>query len=288
MRDIAAAQGFHCKTPLNFVYCEDDAIMKKTALITGATSGLGLSYAKFFASQGYDLIITGRREQIIRENALRMRAQFQIEVEVIIVELSAVEGVDHLISKIQNRKIDVLVNNAGFGLKPAFVDTPEEDIDKMLYLQIWCVTKLTQFVLREMVQRDAGVIINISSDGAFAVMPRNVLYSSTKLYLLNFTEGLHMELAETNISVQAVCPGFIDSHFHESAGMRRDQSRKGFMEFRKPDDIVADAMKDLAKGKVVSVPGASAKVIRILVRLLPRKTFYKVSSRISKTIQSKK
>ncbi|MCA5960844.1 SDR family NAD(P)-dependent oxidoreductase [Blautia sp. RD014234] len=97
---------------------------------------------------------------------------------------------------------------------------------KMLYLQILCVTQLTHCVLKGMLQRHDGIIINISSDGAFAVMPHNVLYSSTKLYILNFTEGLHTELVGTGVHVQAVCPGFIDSHFHENAGMHMDKNKR--------------------------------------------------------------
>lgn len=250
--------------------------MKKMALITGATSGLGFSYAKFLAAQGYNLIITGRREQMIRANADALQNQYHVEVEVITGDLSALEEIEKLIAQVQNRQIDILINNAGFGLKPTFSDTSAEDIAKMLYLQVWCVTKLTHTVLQGMIERNCGTIINISSDGAFAVMPHNVLYSSTKLYILNFTEGLRIELANTNIAVQVVCPGFIDSHFHESAGMHMDKSKTGFFGFRKPDDIVADAMRDLKKGKVVSIPDTGAKIIRNVVKFIPRKLYYKM------------
>ena len=261
--------------------------MRKTALITGATSGLGLSYAKYFAERGYDLIITGRRETIICKNAEDLRARFQVDVVVLIVDLSSREGIDSLIAQIQDRRIDVLVNNAGFGLKPEFADTPQEDIEKMLCLQVWCVTKLTRLILKDMIQKNSGTVINISSDGAFAVMPHNVLYSSTKLYILNFTEGLHLELAGTNVSVQAVCPGFIDSDFHESAGMHMDKGKKGFMGFRKPDAVVADAMRDLEKGKVVSVPDTGAKLIRLMVGFLPRSLFYKMAMSFSNRVRAK-
>lgn len=262
--------------------------MKTTALITGATSGLGYSYAKFFAAQGCDLIITGRREQIIRENADILQNQYHVSVEVMIGDLSTLEGIETLMRQLQNRQIDILVNNAGFGSKPMFADTSPEDIEKMLYLHVWCVTKLTHMVLQGMVARDRGTIINISSDGAFAVMPHNVLYSSTKLYILNFTEGLHIELADTNILVQAVCPGFIDSHFHENAGMDMDKRKTGFLGFRKPDDIVADAMRDLKKGKTISIPDFGAKTIRTVVKFLPRRSYYKMIAAFSRKMLKKK
>lgn len=262
--------------------------MKKIALITGATSGLGLSYAKYFASKGYNLIITGRREEVIRKNADNLKKQYNVDVRVIIVELSTKEGVEFLLSTIKDCEITVLVNNAGFGLKPTFVDTDEADIERLLYLQTCCVTRLTHYVLKNMVKRNEGIVINISSDGAFAVMPHNVMYSSTKLFILNFTEGLHLELTKTNIHVQAVCPGFIDSHFHESAGMHMNKSRKGLFAFRNPDDIVADAMKDFEKGIVVSVPDRGAKLVRFMVKLMPRKVFYKKVSALASTLSDKK
>ena len=144
--------------------------MKNTALITGATSGLGLSYAKYFASAGYDLILTGRRREIIQKNAETLQKRYHIKAEVLIVELSDPNGISQLLSFIRDRDIHVLVKNAGFCLKPFFADTPQEDIEKMLYLQILCVTQLTHCVLKGMLQRHDGIIINISSDGAFAVM----------------------------------------------------------------------------------------------------------------------
>lgn len=261
--------------------------MAKTAVITGATSGLGLSYAKYYARQGLDLMITGRRREILLQNAQELQNQSHVTVQPFIGDLSSPYGVDSLAGLLRGRQIDVLVNNAGFGLKPTFAETPEDDVEKMMVLQIGCVTKLTHIVLQGMLQRGSGVIINISSDGAFAVMPHNVVYSSTKLYIVNFTEGLHMELAGTGVQVQAVCPGFIDSHFHEAAGMRMDKNRKGLFAFRHPDDIVADAMKDLQKGRVVSVPDAGAKMMKTFVRFLPRRLFYKSAVSFSKRFTGK-
>ncbi|WP_244833917.1 SDR family NAD(P)-dependent oxidoreductase [Clostridium sp. BJN0001] len=262
--------------------------MKNIALITGATSGLGLSYAKYFASKGYNLIITGRRESVIRSNAKELMKKYKIEVQVIITELSNDKGVNYLLDNIKGKDISVLVNNAGFGLKTTFADTSEDNIKKLLYLQTVCVTRLTHFVLKNMLEKNNGIIINISSDGAFAVIPHNVLYSSTKLYILNLTEGLHMELDGTNVKVQAVCPGFIDSHFHESAGMHVNKNKKGLFGFRKPDDIVSDAMHDLECGKVVSIPDKGARLLRKMVMFMPRKVFYKKAINLSKKMILKK
>lgn len=200
--------------------------MKNAALITGATSGLGLAYAKEYAKKGYNLIITGRREDKIKANAKSIENMYNVTVKVIIVDLAHEQGLNDLLDEIRNDEIEVLVNNAGFGLKPIFSEVPKEDMDRIMFLQMNTVVILTQNILKKMLIRNKGTIINISSDGAFAVMPRNVIYSSTKLFILNFTEGLYMELINSDINVQVVCPGFIDSDFHASAGMNVVKKKK--------------------------------------------------------------
>lgn len=250
--------------------------MKNMALITGATSGLGLAYAKEYGKKGYNLIITGRREDKIRANAVNIENTYHVKVKTVIVDLANEEGVNILLNEIRDDEIEVLINNAGFGLKPVFSEVSKEDRDGIMFLQMNTVVILTQHILKQMMVRNRGTIINISSDGAFAVMPRNILYSSTKLFILNFTEGLYMELIDTAINVQVVCPGFIDSDFHESAGMNVVKKKKGFMKFMDPEVIVKLAMSDLKKGRVVSVPGLDAKIIRIMSNFLPRKMFYKI------------
>lgn len=262
--------------------------MNKTVLITGATSGLGLAYARYFVKEGYDLIITGRREEIINQNANKIIELFAVNIKVVIVDLSESKGVDFLIENIKERTIDILINNAGFGLKPTFAETDINDINKLLYLQTTCVIRLTHYVLQDMKKRNSGSIINISSDGAFSVIPHNVLYSSTKLFIINFTEGLYLELIDTNIQVQVVCPGFIDSHFHENAQMKVDKAKKGLGQFRNPQDIVNDSMLDLQKGKVVCVPDKSARRIKNLSKILPRRVFYRILLNATKKFSGKK
>lgn len=261
------------------------AVMKGKVLITGATSGLGLAYAKEYAGKGYDLILTGRRKEKLEKNANDIRHASGVNVRYIIVELSAQEGLDYLIDEIRCESIEVLINNAGYGLRPAFAELAEEDIAQLLFLQTETVVMLTRFVLTGMLQRNSGTIINVSSDSAFAVMPSNVLYASTKTFLLTFTEGLYMEFLDTDLHVQVICPGFMDSDFHESAGMKVDKHRKGFMKFTQPEEIVGASMKDLARGKVVSEPTFDVKLIHILSRILPRKIFYRMVISFTKKLR---
>ena len=277
---------------MKFIHRKDMMFMeskKETAVITGATSGLGLAYAERMAADGYDLIITGRREEIIKANAERIMHEYGRSVEVCIADLSDEEGVNKLIDILNNKNISILVNNAGFGLKTKFIDTNYCDVERLLYLHIMAVTKLTYFVLQGMKKRNKGTIINISSDGAFAVMPKNVVYSSSKLYIINFTEGLHMELSDYNITVQAVCPGFIDSDFHERAGMSVDKTRKGIFRFYQPRDIVENAMKALKKDVVVCIPDKGGKVIKLIGKYMPRKIFYNFAAEFANnTIKKRK
>lgn len=251
--------------------------MTNAVLITGATSGLGLAYAREYAKEGYNLIITGRREDKIKANAMDIEQTYHMKVKVVIVDLANQEGLNYLLDKIKEDEIEVLVNNAGFGLKPVLVETTGEEMDRIMFLQMNAVVILTQYILKKMLVRKCGTVINISSDGAFAVMPRNVIYSSTKLFIINLTEGLYMELEKSDIKVQVVCPGFIDTDFHESAGLNVVKKKKGFMKFSSPEDIVSIAMKDLKKGKVVCVPGMDAKIVRLMVHFLPRKMFYRIA-----------
>lgn len=249
--------------------------MEQYALITGATSGLGLAYAKWFAKEGYDLVITGRRKEIIERRAAEIRTQYDRRVCVVLVDLAEEEGVRTLLDSLAEKQIDVLVNNAGFGFCTDFTGTDIRDLKRLIYLQTTAVAELTYHVLQDMKKRNRGRIINISSDGAFAVVPRNVTYAATKRFIVTLTEGLHMELAGTGIRVQAVCPGFVDTDFHESNGMPVDKSRKGMFAFRQPDDVVEEAMRDFDKGSVICVPDKVGKIVKAMADYLPKKAYYR-------------
>lgn len=244
------------------------------AVITGATSGLGRAYAKWFGGKGYDLIITGRRKDIIEKRAEEIREAYGCSVEVVLTDLAEEQGTANLLARMDGKPVDVLVNNAGFGLGLEFADSDIKDIRRLIFLQTSAIAELTHYVLRDMKKKHHGTIINISSDGAFAPLPKNVTYAASKRFLVTFTEGLHMELAGTGVRVQVVCPGFIDSDFHEGAGMHVDKKKKGMFAFRHPETVVAGAMKDYEKGKVVSVPDLAGKLIKVLAGLLPQKVYY--------------
>lgn len=249
--------------------------MKGTALITGATGGLGYAYARYLAGEGYALILTGRREAVY-QRAQALREEFGVPVTVLRPQLGRAEGVEELLSALRGREIDVLVNNAGFGYAGKLVDMPPEKLEEMLYLHVICTTRLCRAVGRAMAERGRGTIINIASAAAFAPAPNSAVYAASKRYILHFSEALHVELSPRGVRVQAVCPGMVDTDFHTRMGVERTANWRALLPFRRPGEVVADAMGDLWRGKVVSVPDRGGRLLRQADRHLPRGLFYKV------------
>lgn len=252
--------------------------MRNYALITGATSGLGLAYAKWFAKEGYDLIITGRRKDVIEKRAEEIREKYNCNVIVVLVDLAGEEGVGTLLECLEDKEIDVLVNNAGFGFRTEFADTDIRGLKRLIYLHTIAVAEITHSVLKGMKERNRGSIINISSDGAFALVPKNVTYAATKRFIVTLTEGLHMELMGTGVRVQVVCPGFVDTDFHENNGMPIDKNRKGMFAFRQPDEVVEETMRAFSKGRVVCVPDQAGRIVKAFSDYMPRRAYYRFAN----------
>jgi len=256
---------------------------KKTALITGATSGIGAEFARHLASEGYDLIITGRRKKEIKKIADDISARYKVSVEVIIAELSDkgdMEKVAKRIGKITNLKF--LVNNAGFGVEGAFHETDFFDHERMLLVHNLAVMKLTYAALPSMISSGGGSIINVSSISSRIFMPGFAMYNATKSFLVAFTETLHMELKKNNIKLQALCPGFTRTDFHSKMGYEESAlPDRGFIRWMKTSDVVNISLKALNKGKVVCVPGFLNKFLYRLIGMLPRRMVYKTLSAVS-------
>jgi short-subunit dehydrogenase len=247
----------------------------KTALITGATSGIGASYAKRLAFDGYNLILTGRRIDKITTLANELSQAYHVNVEVIIVELSNSIELEALVERIKNLQIDILINNAGFGINKYF---NEEDFgiqDEMVRVHIICPIRLVHAVLPNMISRGSGVIINVSSVGAFLSIPRNTIYSGTKAFLRAFTESLHLELMGTGVKVQVLCPGLVRTDFHEKIGISKaEQGNTELVSWRSPDEIVDISIRGIEKNEVVCIPGWSTRVRIFLISIIPRRIYY--------------
>lgn len=251
---------------------------KKTALITGATSGIGAEYARRFARDGYDLIITGRREAKVKALADQLSRENNVSVEVILIELSDVEQVDEFLERIKDRDIDVLVNNAGFGTLRFFHREPLQTHEDMVAVNILCPIRLTYAILPKMLQKRDGIIINVSSAGAYLPTPNEATYTGTKAFLRAFSEALYFELIGTGVKVQAVCPGLTKTDMPIRLGIPEDQIvDRGPFKWITPEEVVDASLKCLKRNKVICIPGQFTRLQVFMRSVLPDSLYYKYS-----------
>ena len=253
---------------------------KPTALITGATSGIGAEYARRLAAAGYDLIITGRREEKIKALAKELFDSCGSLVDVVLVELSDPTQIDDFLENIKDRDIHILVNNAGFGTKKFFSYEPLELYEKMINTHILAHIKIVYAILPEMINKGTGTIINVSSAGAFLPSPKTVVYSGTKAFLVAFTESLHMELEGTGIQVQVVCPGLTKTDMHVRLGIPEDRVIDwGPFQWISPQEVVECSLRCLKKKRVLCLPRRMNKLQVFMRRLVPESLYFKTTGR---------
>ena len=252
---------------------------KPTALITGATSGIGAEYARRLSSDGYALIVTGRRSEKIHALANELAQANGTHVEVYIVELSNPSQVDDFIEKIKDKNVDLLINNAGFGTAQFFHQEPFEIHEKMIATHILVHMKIIYTILPKMVEQGSGAIINVSSSGAFLPSPKTVTYSGTKAFLVAFTESLHLELEGTGVQIQVVCPGLTRTDLHVRLGIPDEATADwGPFKWISPREVVDCSLGCLKKKKVLCLPGRMNKVQVFMRRLIPETLYYRTIS----------
>jgi len=250
----------------------------KTALITGATSGIGAAFANKFASLHYNLVITGRRQEKLEAFADELRKHHNVQVEVIQVELSSERILEQLIAKVKSiRNLEILVNNAGFIRINNFW---EEDIltyNNMLKVQALAVMKLTYAALPEMIVNKKGAIINVSSIMAFFPFATQAIYAASKAFISLFSESLNLELRNKNIGVyvQSLYPGPTISDIYQrkdanvTVAMQK-QKRPWLWRYRMPAELVVEkSLRSMQKKQPICIPGWRNKLI-ILIGILQR------------------
>lgn len=239
-------------------------------LITGASSGIGEGFAKEYARRGSDLIISARSEEKLMSLAQQLSKERNIDVKVLVQDLSEADGAEKIYEFCQSNQLEIelLINNAGFGMAGEFSDQDISRIERMITLNILSLVKLTHLILPEMMKRNSGGIINVASTAAFQPVPYLGTYAATKAFVLSFSEALHEELNETGIKVMALCPGGTDTQFFEAA----DYDRSKFMiPLDTTENVVHTAVDAFRRGNSVAVSGAINKIITTLVRFFPRK-----------------
>ena len=238
--------------------------MSTTALVTGATAGIGLAFAHRLAGRGHDLVLVARDVPRLEGVAEELRSSYGVAVEVLVADLVDRAQLATVEARLRDaeRPVELLVNNAGFGLKQRFLDNDVEDEQAMLDVLVTAVMRLTHAALGPMVARGSGGIINVSSVAGY--LPRGS-YAAAKAYVTNLSQWASSEYRSQGVRVMALCPGFTKTEFHQRMQVRRGS---GFM-WLDVDRLVDDALKDFDKGRPVSVPGAHYKAIVAATRLIP-------------------
>lgn len=243
-----------------------DSAGRPLALVTGATAGIGLEFARQLAAGGHDLVLVARNEARLAETAQALTAEFGVATEVISADLADRDQLALVETRLAaaDRPVDLLVNNAGFGLKGSFLDNALEQEQAHLDVLVVAVMRLSHAALGGMVARGRGGVINVSSVAGF--LPRGT-YSAAKAYVTKFSEWAHNEYAPQGVKVMALCPGFIRTEFHERMDVGRD-SAPSFL-WLEAGPLVSTALADLESGKAISVPSLRYKAIVTGAKYVP-------------------
>jgi hypothetical protein len=252
----------------------------KTALVTGASSGIGAACAGALAKAGCHLVLVARREERLLALKEALEGTQAIRVEVIRADLSTMQGCEDLIRATHEKglAIDILINNAGFGYEGDFISQSDERLGEMIGLNITTLTFLTQHFGASMARRHAGYILLTSSVGGFTPCPRIAVYDATKAYVLLLGEALHHELKNHGVTVTTLCPGATATEFFSVSGQRLNVLVR--MTLMSPQAVAFKALKGLAHGRSLVVPGVMNKLTVWSLRLLPRALMAPVSARV--------
>jgi short-subunit dehydrogenase len=239
--------------------------MKKWALVTGATAGIGESFTRLLAAEGFNLVLVARDEARLHERANGLKDKFGADSVVIVADLATESGCAKVEEFMAGHEIEVLINNAGFGINKAFTMSDLAKEEEILKVLVRTPMRLMHIALPAMKARNSGVVINVSSVAGFIA---GGAYSASKSYLTVLSESLHTELSATNIKICSLCPGFTHTEFHQRGRMKM-AGLPNFM-WLNADILVAKAWKDALSGKAVSIPGWQYKLLVGLISIIPR------------------
>jgi short-subunit dehydrogenase len=253
---------------------------RKLAVITGASSGIGAMFARKLAARGYDLLLVARREDRLRSVATELAETYHVSGDVMAADLGADADRERVAERIRSApNLGLLVNNAGFGTLGFFADCDVESQLQMHRLHVLAALHLTHAALENLIPRAAGGVINVSSVAAFGCTPGSVSYSATKGWMNQFTAGLYAELAvqKSPVKIQALCPGFTLSEFHDTLGMDRSPIPQSL--WMTADFVVSESLRGFDEGKLFVIPGWRYKLIAMVMKALPGWALRKASSR---------
>jgi uncharacterized protein len=257
-----------------------------TALITGASSGIGEAFADVFAAEGFDVVITARREERLRAVQARLKERYGIRVEVIVADLAETDAPARLFAELEARglKIDVLVNNAGYGVPGSFLSSSWDVHTRFLQIMVTAVAELTYRLLPGMIERRYGRIINVASLAGLVPAPAgHTLYAAAKAFLIKFSESLGHEVRRNGVLVTALCPGFTYSEFHDVTRTRAMMNRMPRWMWMSAADVARQGYAAVMAGEPVVVTGRMNAAIATLVRILPQRLVVGVGRRMGRS-----
>lgn len=252
--------------------------MARTALITGASSGLGAEFARRLAARGVGLVLVSPEEAALDELAAALADEHRVEVEVLAADLLVESQVEHVVTRLTDpdRPVDMLVNSAGFGLPLRFEQNDIDDEVRHLRLLVEVPMRLTHAALGPMLERGSGRIVNIASVAGF--IPFST-YGACKAWLISFSSWANGRYSGRGVTVTAVCPGFTHTRFHERMGLpKRDIGLPDWL-WLDARDVVSEALRDIARGKALSVPTLRYKAAVVLSRVVPSRLIAKAEAR---------
>ena len=241
----------------------------RSALVTGASSGIGVSFARRLAAAGCGLVLVARREERLAALAEDLRRQYGVDVEVLPADLASASGVGAVTARLtEGEPVELLVNNAARSARGTFAELSPETIDAQIRLNVVALTRLARAAVTGMLARGYGGILNVSSMASLTASPGTAVYGATKAFVTSFTESLHAELGGTDVHVTALLPGFTHTEFHTVNEV--EVSYLPSVAWLDADAVARAGLDAVAAGRPVAVPGPQYKLAAGAVRLLPR------------------
>lgn len=240
-----------------------------TALITGASSGIGLEMARLMAADKLDLVLVARSEDRLNTLADELKSRYNVAVDVIACDLSSSDAAQTVVNTLAGKPIDYLINNAGFGDFGAFIERDWQKLNQMIQLNMTALTQLTHLLLPAMVERGNGRILNVASTASYQPGPWMAVYYASKAYVLSFSDALSYELRKTGVSVTTLCPGATTSGFQALAEMENSKLIRG-KKLPTAADVAAFGYRKMLAGKGVVIHGLFNWLLAQSVRITPR------------------
>jgi uncharacterized protein len=250
------------------------AAASRTALITGATAGIGAAFARRLAAEGYDLVLVARDARRLADLGGELAERHGVTVTPLPADLSTDDGCA-AVEKALGEPVDLLVNNAGISLNRPFLRSTPADETRLLRLNVHAVMRLTLAALPGMVGRHQGEVINVSSVAGFAAVMPGSTYPASKAWVTNFSESVAHSVRRYGVRVMALCPGYTRTEFHDRAGINMSKTPQWM--WLRADDVVADALRDVRRGKLISVPDWKYKLAVFGLRHAPRRLLQAVA-----------